>query len=169
MIHPFKNVGEKSVAKNYHLVSILSVVCKVYEKLVNNKLVDYLEKCGIFTDFQYGFRSRRSTADLLRVVSDTIARAFNSSGASRAVALDISKTFNRAWHTDILCKLKCYGISGQIFGLICILSVIDRFEWLWMGSLQENIQLMLSFIFLSYHSILGPDFSYYTKITFLMM
>ena len=169
MIHPFKNVGEKSVAKNYHLVSILSVVCKVYEKLVNNKLVDYLEKCDIFTDFQYGFRSRRSTADLLRVVSDTIARAFNSSGASRAVALDISKTFNRAWHTDILCKLKCYGISGQIFGLICILSVIDGFEWLWMGSLQENIQLMLSFIFLSYHSILGPDFSYYTKITFLMM
>ena len=169
MVHPFKNVGEKSVAKNYHLVSILSVVCNVYEKFVNNKLVDYLEKCGLFTDFQYSFRSRRSTADLLRVVSDTAARVFNSSGASRAVALDISKTFNRAWHTVVLCKLKWYGISGQIFGHICILSVIDGFEWFWMGSLQENIQLMLWFIFLSYPFILGHDFSYYTKITFFMM
>ena len=46
----------------------------------------------------YGFRSSRSTADLLTVVHDRIARAFNSSWATRAVALDISKTFDRVWH-----------------------------------------------------------------------
>ena len=91
----FKNVGERSTAKNYHPVSLLSVVCKVFEKLVNNRIVDHLEKCGLFSDFQYGFRSCRSTADLLTVVSDRIARAFNRSGATRAVALDISKAFDR--------------------------------------------------------------------------
>ena len=53
----FKNVGERSTAKNYHPVSLLSVVSKVFEKLVNNRIVDHLEKCGILTDFQYGFRS----------------------------------------------------------------------------------------------------------------
>ena len=47
------------------------------------------------SDFQYGFRSSQSTADLLTVVSDRIARAFNRSGATRAVALDISKAFDR--------------------------------------------------------------------------
>ena len=56
------------------------MVNKVFEKLVNNKIVDYLEKCGLFSDFQYGFRSSRSTADLLTVVSDRIGRAFNRSG-----------------------------------------------------------------------------------------
>ena len=71
-----------------------------------------------FSDFQYGFRSSRSTADLLTVVSDRIARAFNRSGATRAVALDISKAFDRVWHADLLHKLRSYGISGQIFGLI---------------------------------------------------
>ena len=60
----------------------------------------------------------RSTADLLTVVSDRIARAFNRSGATRAVALDISKTFDRVWHAGLLHKLKSYGISGQIFSLI---------------------------------------------------
>ena len=60
----FKNVGERSTAKNYHPVSLLSVVSKVFEKLVNNRIVDHLEKCGFFSDFQYGFRSSRSTADL---------------------------------------------------------------------------------------------------------
>ena len=114
----FKNVGERSTAKNYRPVSLLSVVSKVFKKLVNNRIVDHLAKCGLFSDFQRGFRSSRSTADLLTVVSDRIARAFKRSGATRAVALDISKAFDRAWHAGLLHKLKSYGISGQIFGLI---------------------------------------------------
>ena len=73
---------------------------------------------AFFSDFQYGFRSSRSTADLLTVVSDRIARAFNRSGAIRAVALDISKAFDRVWHAGLLHKLKSYGISGPIFSLI---------------------------------------------------
>ena len=44
----FKNVGERSAAKNYRPVSFLSVVSKVFEKLVNNRIVDHLEKCGLF-------------------------------------------------------------------------------------------------------------------------
>ena len=63
----FKNVWERSAAKNYCPVSLLFVVSKVFEKLVNNRIVDHLEKCGLFSDFQFGFRSSRSTADLLTV------------------------------------------------------------------------------------------------------
>ena len=71
----FKNVGKMSTAKNCHPVSLLFVVSKVFEKLVNNIIVDHLEKCGLFSDFQYGFRSSQSTSDLLIVVSDRNARA----------------------------------------------------------------------------------------------
>ena len=111
-------LGDRSTAKNYRPVSLLSVACKVFKKLVNNKIVDHLEECGFFSDFQYGFRSSQSFADLLTVLSDTIARAFNRSRATRAVALDISKAFDRVWHAGLLHKLKSYGISGQMFGLI---------------------------------------------------
>ena len=44
----FKNVGESSTAKNYGPVSLFSVVSKVFEKLVNNRIVDHLEKSGLF-------------------------------------------------------------------------------------------------------------------------
>ena len=47
---------------------------------MNTRIVDHLEKCGRFSDFQYDFRSSRSTADLLTVVSDRIARAFTNLG-----------------------------------------------------------------------------------------
>ena len=166
----FKNVGERSTAKNYHPVSLLSVVSKVFEKLVNNRIVDHLQKCGLFSDFQYGFRSSRSTADLLTVVSDRIARAFNKSGATQAVALDISKAFDRVWHAGLLHKLKSYGISGQIISgqvsLFLLFLIIDGFEWFWIESLHKNIQLILEFLkapFLVLH------FSCYTIMTFLTM
>ena len=81
MVPVFKNVGERSSAKNYCPISLLSVVSKVFERLVNNGIVDHLGKCGCFSDSQYGFRSSQSTADLLTVVSDRIVRAFNRSGA----------------------------------------------------------------------------------------
>ena len=71
------------------------MVSKVFEKLVNNRIVDHLEKCSLFSYFQYGFRSSQSSAGLLAIVSDRIARAFNRSGATQAVALDISKAFDR--------------------------------------------------------------------------
>ena len=118
MVPVFKNIGERSTAKNYHPVSLLSVVIKVFEKLVNSRIADHLEKCGLFSDFQYGFRSSRSTADLLTVASDRIARTFNRSGATRAVVLDISKAFDWVCHAGLLHKLKSYGNSGQNFGFI---------------------------------------------------
>ena len=89
MVPVFKNVGERSTAKNYRPVS------EVFEKVVNNRIINSLEKCGHFFGVRYGFRFPRSTASLLTVVTDRIALAFNRSGATRVVELDISKAFNR--------------------------------------------------------------------------
>ena len=110
MVPVFKNVGERSTAKNCRPVSLFSVISKVFEKIVNNKIVDHLEKSDHFSDFKSGFRSSQSTADLLTVVSYRIATVFIRPGATRAVALDISKAFNRVWHAGLLYKLRSYGI-----------------------------------------------------------
>ena len=118
MVTVFKNVGERSTAKNYCPVSLLSVVSKVFEKLVNNRIVDHLEKCGLFSDFQYGFRSSPSTADRLTVVSDRISRVLNRSWVTQAVAIVIPKAFNRVWNAGLLHKLKSCEILGQTLGLI---------------------------------------------------
>ena len=66
VVRVFKNVGERSIAKNYRPFTLLSVVSKVFEKLKSKSYFDHLEKCDLFY-FQYGFRSSESTADLLTV------------------------------------------------------------------------------------------------------
>ena len=61
---------ERSITKIYCPVSILSVVSKAFQKLVNKLLVDLPENGDLFSVLQYDFRSPRSTVDLLTVVSD---------------------------------------------------------------------------------------------------
>ena len=51
MVPVFKNDGERSTAKNYRPVRFLCAVSKVFEKLVNNRIVDHLKKCDLFPDF----------------------------------------------------------------------------------------------------------------------
>ena len=92
------------MANNYH--SLLSVVSKVAEKLLNDRLIDCLKKCGLFFLFPVGSRSSWSTADLLTIGSDRIT------GTTLAVMLDITKVFDRLWDADLL------HISSQVFGLI---------------------------------------------------
>ena len=136
----FKNVRERSAAKNYHPVSLFSVVSKVFEKLVNNGIVDHLEKCGLFSDFQNGFRSSRSTSDLLTVVSDRIDRAFNRSGATRAMALDISKVFAGFGMVFYFTNLGLGKFQVRYLALFLLFSVMDGCEWFWMESLHRSIQ-----------------------------
>ena len=110
VVSVFKNVGETCTTKNFHPVSFLIVVNKVFENLVNDRLADHLEKSGWFFGFQYGFRSSGSTADLPTIVSDRIARAFNSFRATLAVALDMCKVYDRVCHAGLLHKLKPYFV-----------------------------------------------------------
>ena len=166
-------LGEKSTAKHYHPVSLLSAVCKIFEKLENNRILNHLEKSDLFSDFHCSFRSplwffsincRSSDCCIWRNVG-----VFSRSGATRAVAPDISKAFDRVWHAVLL---KSYEIFGHIFDtLFCLFCsnfiwVIDSFRWFWMGIFDKNTQLTLEFVktpFLVLH------FPYYTLMTFLMM
>ena len=78
MFPVFKNVGERSAGKNYRSVGLLSVVSTVFEKLVNNKIVDHLEKSGLLTDStmvlgllnQLQIFSQSYLIELLRLLTD---------------------------------------------------------------------------------------------------
>ena len=86
-------------------------------------------------------------------MSDRIARAFNRSGATRAVALDISKAFDRVWHAGLVHNLKSYGISGQIFGLI---SSFFSNRWLRVALDGKSLQEYLVNVGVPQGPIVGP-------------
>ena len=139
------------MAKNYRPVSFLSVVSKIFKKLVNIRLIDHLEKCCVFSDFQYGVKSSRSTVDLLTVASDKIARVFIISGATRAI--DISNAFNRLQHVGHLHRLNYCGISGRLFGVISYFFSNRRFLIVLVAKFSQDYPLNAG---VPQGSILGP-------------
>ena len=79
--------GKRSTVKSYRVLSFLSVVSKAFEKFVNNRLVGHLAKYRLFSDFQYGFRSSRLTADLLIVAPDRLIYPRHLAGLGTLVFL----------------------------------------------------------------------------------
>ena len=165
MVPDFKNVGKRSTAKNYYLVSLLSVVSAGFEKLVKNWTVDPLDKCG-FLWFQYGFRSSRSTVDLLTAVSDRIARLLTVLGLLELWHLIYPGFLTGFGILVYFTKLRLVEFQVRYFALFLLFSVLDCFEWFWMESRHKNIQVILKFLkgpFLVLH------FPCCILMTFLMM
>ena len=109
-------LGKGIQQNNYRSVILLSVVSKVFEKLGNNRLVDHLENMA-FCLISIVVLDALDQMQIFWWLYDRIAGTFNRSGATRAVAFDISKTFDKVCYAGLLNKFKPYGISGQIFGL----------------------------------------------------
>ena len=111
----FKKVGEWCTSKKYCPVSLLSLVSKVFEKRVNKICWSRREMWSFL--LLYGFRYSPSTADLLKVISDRIASAFNRSGAREAVRFfrwnSKKKTLNLLTLLSFVLPLSVFQIVGR--------------------------------------------------------
>jgi hypothetical protein len=114
VVQPVPKPGDARSPLNYRPISLLPVMGKVMERVVNQSLVSFLRHHNLFNDRQYGFLSERSTADLLTVLFQTWSDALDSGSEVRAISLDISKAFDKVWHDGLLAKLQSYGISGPL-------------------------------------------------------
>jgi len=108
----------KDAASSYRPISLTSCLCKLYEKILNNRLNWFLESKNLLPGFQSGFRKRRSTTDNLVDLEQRIRRGFNSKKGKKTYALflDISKAYDVVWIPGLLKKLAKLGISGNILG-----------------------------------------------------
>ncbi|XP_049886813.1 uncharacterized protein LOC126381362 [Pectinophora gossypiella] len=111
-VQPVPKKGSRADPANYRPIAITSIICKVMERVLNSKLLTYLETNDLLCDHQYGFRRGRSTGDLLVYVTHYWGEAIEKHGEALAVSLDISKAFDRVWHAGLLSKLPAYGIPA---------------------------------------------------------
>jgi len=119
VIIPIVKPGKKTDnPTSYRPIALTSVLCKIMERMVTDRLVDKLEKSGYFMEYQSGFRQGRSTMDAVLDIDIDIKKAIANKEAIVAVFLDIEKAYDMLWREGLLIALYDAGIRGRMFNWI---------------------------------------------------
>ena len=104
--------GSRKSFDNYRPISVLPILSKIFEKCVYRQLVNHLENNNLLSNFQFGFRSRRSEI-AATFFTDNIRSAMDEGKYTGAIYIDLSKAFDTISHSILLKTLHNYGISGR--------------------------------------------------------
>ena len=97
---------------DFRLISILPVLSKIYERLVHNQVVEFLENHHLLEDNNSGFRKGHSTTSVLLSIRDDILKAIkNRSECTLLVLADFSKAFDTVKYRSVLEKMNVLGFS----------------------------------------------------------
>ena len=121
---PVFKKGSQTNLSNYRPISLLSVFNKLLEKLMFNRLADFLEKRHLIYNKQFGFRSHHSTDHAVLSIIDQVQKAIEARDYSCGIFLDFSKAFDTVNHNFLLSKLEFYGIRGVVKD--CLLYLISE-------------------------------------------
>ena len=119
-IIPVHKKNDKQLVNNYRPISLLPIFGKIFEKIIFNRISDFLLEKNLLNPNQSGFRPSDSCVNQLLSITHEIFVAFdcNPPLQVRSVFLDISKAFDKVWHEGLLYKLKSMGISGELHRLL---------------------------------------------------
>ena len=111
-IVPVHKKGRKDYKENYRLLSLTSVACKVSEKIVKDRVVNFWQALNVFNPNQFGFLEGKSTLIQLLRCFDDWASSRNKSIPTDAIFFDFSKAFDSVPHERLLLKT---GSTGHYY------------------------------------------------------
>ena len=114
---PIFKKGDSKSMNNYRPISILSTLNKIYERILYNRLINYIEKFNLFYKYQFGFRTNHSTEHALIEIVDQIRLSIDQKQLTCGIFIDLSKAFDTVNHKILLNKLDHYGIRGNALKL----------------------------------------------------
>jgi len=112
---PIFKAGDPSRITNYRPISVLSFFSRVFEKIMYNHVLNFMNKNNIIYEHQYGFRQKHSTQQAIITLVDRITHSLDKGDIVISVFLDLKKAFDTVDHNILLKKLYAYGIRGNYY------------------------------------------------------
>ena len=94
-----------SLTTSYRLISLISSIVKLFERVIEQRLRSNLEHIGFINKHQSGFRKAKSTDDHLFRLSQSIMESFNIGEHVVSAFLDVEKAFDDVWHNGLRYKI----------------------------------------------------------------
>lgn len=154
VVIPIHKSGDKKCISNYRPISLLSGLSKVLEKLINIRLVKYLECNKLLSNNQFGFRPKRSTNQAVHELTNHLSNNLDKGIHSIGIFLDLAKAFDTISCSILLQKLETYGIRGNQLTLFSDY-LSDRKQYVKIGQ-HTSAELQNTRYGLPQGSILGP-------------
>ena len=110
---PVFKSGSKCDESNYRPISLLHAFSKIFEKLMHNRVTQFMENNKSLHDMQFGFRAGRSCEHALLTATNSILHSLNKNQVSLLLLIDFSKAFDMVEHSILIKKLANYGIRGN--------------------------------------------------------
>ena len=117
IINLFKK-GDREDPGNYRGITLLSVVGKLFCKILNNRLVECLDKEGLLHEGQAGFRVNRSCIDNVYTLNELVQGRIREDKQTYAFFLDVRKAYDTVWRNGLWYKLWDMGIRGKMWRVI---------------------------------------------------
>ncbi|RVE43158.1 hypothetical protein evm_012189 [Chilo suppressalis] len=154
VVTPVYKSGCKDQVNNYRPISVLPSLSKLLEKIINKRLIDYLEKNNYLSPTQFGFRAKLSTADAVHNLTNYITQELGKGKHTLAVFLDLAKAFDTVSIPKLLKKLEALGIRGTQLKLFA--DYLDnRSQCVKIGNIKSDYQKMTCYG-IPQGSIIGP-------------
>ena len=112
-IVPIFKKGSTLEVGNYRPISLLPALSKIFEKVINIQLTEFMEDNNILPDTQFGFRKQKSTSNAVELLTQAIQQSKRKSEKAVAIFIDVSKAFDCCNHEIILNKLRNIGLSDR--------------------------------------------------------
>ena len=114
VIPVYKLKGDKHSYENYRPISLLSSFSKIVERLIYDKIFEFLVRCNIIFKSQFGFRKGHNTTHATLDFVKAIEEAIGEGDMAIGVFCDLSKAFDTLNHSVLISKLDHYGIRGKM-------------------------------------------------------